>query len=42
VNSILSSVGRQQDPPFDPSEPFDIPYGIKTIRVQQGKIRIDT
>jgi hypothetical protein len=42
VNTILSSVGRQQDPPFDPTEPFDIPYGIKTIRIQQGKVRIDT
>jgi hypothetical protein len=42
VNTILTSVGRQQDPPFDPSEPFDMPYGIKNIRVQQGKLRIDT
>ncbi len=42
VNSILSAVGRQQDPPFDPMEPFDLPYGIKTVTVSPGKATLET
>jgi len=42
VNSILSAVGRQQDPPFDPTEPFDLPYGIKTVKVSPGKATLET
>lgn len=42
VNSILSAVGRQQDPPFDPMEPFDLPYGIKTVKVSLGKALLET
>jgi len=42
VNSILSSVGRRQDPPFDPIEPFDLPYAIKTVKVSPGKATLET
>ena len=42
VNSILSAVGRQQDPPFDPMEPFDLPYAIKTVKVSPGKATLET
>jgi len=42
VNSILSSVGRRQDPPFDPTEPFDLPYSLKTIRVTSKKAILET
>ncbi len=42
VNSILSAVGRRQDPPFDPMEPFDLPYGIKTVKVSPGKATLET
>ncbi|RPI27818.1 MAG: hypothetical protein EHM61_07165 [Acidobacteria bacterium] len=42
VNSILSSVGRRQDPPFDPIEPFDLPYALKTVKVTPGKAVLET
>ncbi|MFB3906300.1 MAG: hypothetical protein ACE15E_22885 [Acidobacteriota bacterium] len=42
VNSILSAVGRRQDPPFDPMEPFELPYGIKRVKVEPGKARLET
>lgn len=42
VNSILSAVGRRQDPPFDPMEPFDLPYGVKTVTVSPGKATLET
>ncbi|RPJ84124.1 MAG: hypothetical protein EHM18_12400 [Acidobacteria bacterium] len=42
VNSILSSVGKRQDPPFDPTEQFDLPYGVKTITVTPGKATLET
>jgi hypothetical protein len=42
VNSILSALGRRQDPPFDPTEPFDLPYGIQTIEVQEQKTILQT
>ncbi len=42
VNAIISAVGKQQDPPFDPTEPFDLPYKIQTIEVSSGKTTIKT
>ena len=42
VNAILSAVGKQQDPPFDPTEPFDLPYKIQSITVSSGKATIKT
>ncbi len=42
VNAIISSVGKQQDPPFDPTEPFDLPYKIQKIEVSSGKTTIKT
>lgn len=42
VNLILSAVGKRQDPPFDPTQPFDLPYGIESIRIEPGKATIVT
>lgn len=39
---ILSTVGKQLDPPFDPTEPFDLPYGIEEIQVEPRKVTIRT
>ena len=39
---VLSTLGRQQDPPFDPVEPFPMPYGISTVDVQLGRVTIET
>jgi len=37
VDSLLSTLGRQQEPPFDPTEPFDAPYGITDLEIEPGK-----
>jgi len=37
VDVLLSSLGRQQEPPFDPTEPFDAPYGITHLEIEPGK-----
>ena len=42
VEMVLSTLGRQQDPPFDPVEPFPMPYGISTVDVQLGRVTIET
>ncbi len=42
VNAIFSAVARKQDPPFDPTKPFDLPFGIKTVKVQPGEVVITT
>jgi hypothetical protein len=42
VNAILSAVGKRQDPPFDPTQPFDLPYSIKTIKVASKKATLQT
>ena len=39
---VVSTLGRQQDPPFDLSEPFPMPYGISTVDVQPGQLTIET
>ncbi|MGH9338826.1 MAG: hypothetical protein ACRD1R_04365 [Acidobacteriota bacterium] len=42
VNTLLSTAGKNQEPPFDPTEPFEMPYGIKTVKVQTGRVTIST
>lgn len=42
VNRILSAVGRRQEPPFDPTQPFQMPYGIQRVTVEPGKVTIFT
>lgn len=42
VNMILSSVGKRQDPPFDPTEPFEMPYSIKNVTITTGQVAIRT
>jgi len=40
VEEIISGVGRRQKPPFDPLQPFQIPYHIKSVDVKPGMIII--
>ncbi len=42
MEMVLSTLGRQQDPPFDLAEPFPMPYGISTVDVQPGQVTIET
>ena len=42
VMSILSPAGKQLDPPFDPTQPFPLPYGIQRIEVETGRVFIFT
>jgi len=42
VNKLLSSLGKKNDPPFDPSEPLEIPYGIQSVTFQPGRVMIET
>ncbi len=38
VDMLLSSIGKKQQPPFDPTEPFPLPKGVKTLVVEPGKV----
>ena len=42
VNSLLSSLGKRNKPPFDPTEPFDMPYGIRSVTFHPGKVMMET
>ena len=42
VNSLLSSLGKRNKPPFDPTEPFDMPYGIRSVIFHPGKVIMET
>ncbi len=42
MEMVVSTLGRQQDPPFDLSEPFPMPYGISTVDVQPGQLTLET
>ena len=42
VISILAPAGKKLDPPFDPTQPFQLPYGIQRIEVETGKVSIFT
>jgi hypothetical protein len=36
VDTLLSALGRQQDPPFDPTEEFEAPFGITDLEIKPG------
>jgi hypothetical protein len=38
VEQIISAVGSRQKPPFDPVQPTQMPWGIKTVDVHAGRI----
>ena len=42
VTEILSSVGQKQNPPFDPTEPFPMPFGIESVTFQPGRLILRT
>jgi hypothetical protein len=42
VNSLLSSLGKRNNPPFDPTEPVPMPYGIQSVTFQPGKMMMET
>ncbi len=42
VNNLLSSLGKKNDPPFDPTQPFKMPYGIQSFTFQPGKVMMET
>jgi len=38
VEEIITSVGRKQNPPFDPLQPSEMPYKIEKVDVHRGYI----
>ena len=42
VSAVLSALGRRHNPPFDPTKPFDLPYGIQAVDIQVGLAVIQT
>ena len=42
VTGLLSALGRKYYPLFDLSQPFHMPYGIQTIKIQVGQATIET
>jgi hypothetical protein len=38
VDALLSSVGKKQKPPFDPTKPFEAPYGISELSLLPAKV----
>jgi hypothetical protein len=38
IEEIITLVGRKQDPPFDPLQPAELPYGIEHVDVHAGYI----
>jgi hypothetical protein len=36
VDTLLSTLGRRQTPPFDPTEPFEAPFGISRLEIKSG------
>ena len=42
VQTVLTSVSRSHEPPFDPSQPFEMPLRIKTLKIEPGKVTIYT
>lgn len=42
VSFILSEVGKKQNPPFDPTDSFPMPYGIKAVKIEPGKATLYT
>ena len=42
VNEILISLGKGLDPPLDPTSPFPMPYGIRSVIVSPGQVTLET
>lgn len=42
VNYLLSSLGKKNNPPFDPTQPFEMPYGIQSFTFQPGNVIMET
>ena len=42
LQTVLTSFGRSHEPPFDPSQPFEMPYRIKTVKIEAGQLTIHT
>ncbi len=42
VNDLLSSVGQKQNPPFDPTEPFPMPFSIESVTFHPGRLILRT
>jgi len=42
VNNLLSSLGKKNHPPFDPTQPFKMPYGIQSFTFQPGTVIMET
>ena len=42
VNKLLSSLGKKNDPPFDPTQPFEMPYGIQSFTFHAGNVMMET
>ncbi len=40
VEEILSAVGRKQEPPFDPMQSSQMPYGIRKVELHAGWILV--
>ena len=42
VNTLLSSVAQKQNPPFDPTEPFPMPFSIESVTFHPGRVILRT
>ncbi len=42
VNDLLSSVGQKQNPPFDPTQPFPMPFSIESVTFHPGRANVRT
>ncbi|MBI4457148.1 MAG: hypothetical protein HY644_14795 [Acidobacteria bacterium] len=40
VNALINTVGKKQNPPFDVTKPFKLPYNIREAEVKPGYIEI--
>jgi len=38
VNEIIAAVGMRQTPPFNPTEPSTLPYGIERVDIEPGRL----
>ncbi|HUG43873.1 MAG TPA: hypothetical protein VMN76_06490 [Acidobacteriota bacterium] len=38
VDSLIRILGNKQDPPFDPTRPFPMPFGIQFVRFESGLV----
>lgn len=40
VNRLIKMFGEKQTPPFDPTKPFDLPYGVQEVEIHKGYAKI--